>query len=153
MTIVWKKRATTALLFFAILLVVTGCTSIKYSYDTRTPFSGLKTYAWGPSFSTYGSQDPLLEANVQTFTDEVLAQKGFTRVAATPDFLVTTNYEPELGYAQYGYQLRMLTLNVYRPEKKELVWRGTAAGRIHTDAASGSLKHAVDGILSHFPPK
>jgi hypothetical protein len=36
---------------------------------------------------------------------------------------------------------------------KELVWRGTALGTIYTDAASGDLKHAVEGILSNFPPK
>jgi hypothetical protein len=37
-------------------------------------------------------------------------------------------------------------------ENKELVWQGTAFGTINTDAASGDLKQAVQGILSNFPP-
>jgi len=30
---------------------------------------------------------------------------------------------------------------------------GTAFGTINTDAASGDLKEAVQGILSNFPPR
>ncbi len=52
------------------------------------------------------------------------------------------------------YQIQELTLSVYRTEKKELVLGGgSALGSISIDAASGDLKHAVEGVLSNFPPK
>ncbi len=52
-----------------------------------------------------------------------------------------------------NYELRMLTLNISRADTNDLVWRGTATGSMRTDAASGELKKAVEGILINFPPK
>jgi hypothetical protein len=137
-----------------------GCaTSIKYLYDTKTSFPEQKSYAWAPSAALY-RQDPLLEANVQALADQLLGQKGLTRTSGKSDLVISVGYEFESSPYQYSYQLRSLTLNVYRIrsdmpsiENKELVWRGTAFGCINTDAASGDMKHAVEGILSNFPPK
>ncbi|HVN23993.1 MAG TPA: DUF4136 domain-containing protein [Syntrophorhabdales bacterium] len=148
-----KNSLILAVALLSTALLLGSCTSIKYSYEPAIGFSGFKSYMWTPSSVFYGGQDLLLEANVQVLADQVLGQKGLTRVADQPDLLIAITYEPELGYAQYGYQVRMLTLNMYKADKKELVWRGTASGSIHTDAASGDLKHAVQGILSNFPPK
>ena len=62
-----------------------------------------------------------------------------------------------LDHYPYGnpesYELRMLSLNVYRPGGQILIWRGTASGSISTDATSGDLAAAVQGILAPFPPK
>ncbi len=148
-----KRNVIVAAGLFLSVLMLGACTSIKYSYDSRTPFTGLKTYAWGPSSVIYGSQDPLLEANVQILADRLLGQKGYTRVAQNPDLFISTQYEPEISYPENGYRIRMLTLNMYTAPRRELVWRGSASGRIHTDAASGDLKDVVQRILSHFPPK
>ena len=49
-----------------------------------------------------------------------------------------------------SYELRTLDLNVYRADGQTLVWRGTASGS--TDAASGDLRTAVEGILATVPP-
>jgi hypothetical protein len=89
------------------------------------------------------------------------------------DLMISMSCEFNNGIYQYSYQLRMLTLNIYRikhdtpspsdmsrmsmhkentAENIELVWRGTAFGTINTDAASDDLKQAVQGILSNFPP-
>jgi len=138
---------------FLAVLIMGGCaTTIKYSYDARTGFSGLKSYKWAPS-SAISSRDSLLEINVQVLAEQFLEQKGFTKVPEKSDLLISMNYESEIGTSQYGYQLRMLTLNIYKSEPKELIWRGTAAGSINTDAASNDLKQAVQGILLNFPPK
>ena len=152
--IIFKQKGSLvlALTLFVSVTILSSCTSIKYSYDTRTPFSGLKTYAWAPSSVIYGGQDSLLETNVRVLADQFLGQKGFTQVPEKPDLLISINYEPELGYSQYGYQLGMLTLSMHKSEKRELVWRGTASGSIYTDAASGDLKRVVQAILSKFPP-
>ena len=136
-----------------VLLSVTvmgGCApTFKYSYDTKTRFADQKSYTWDPS----SSLDRLVETNVQVLADQLLAKKGFNRMSEKADLVITMNYEYESFVHQNGYQLRMLNLKIYKTENKELVWRGTAIGTINTDAASGDLKHAVEGILSNFPPK
>jgi hypothetical protein len=169
-----KERLALIMTAFLSVLIVGGCaTSIKYSYDTKTGFPELKSYTWAQS-STMNRQDPLLETNVQVLADQLLTQKGFTRMSEKPDLMMSMSYEFDYGIYQYSYQLRMLTLNIYKirrempspsdmptmpmqkekaTENTELVWRGTAFGTINTDAASGDLKQAVQGILLNFPPK
>jgi hypothetical protein len=134
------------------VLIMGGCAStVKYSYDTKAGFSGLKSFKWAPS-TVMSSQDSLLEANVQSLAEQILGQKGFTKVPEKSDLLISMGYQYE--YSSYhNYLLRMLTLNIYKSEPRELIWRGTASGSIRTDAASDDLKQAVQGILSNFPPK
>ncbi len=156
----YKSLALTVTILLSVIIIGGCATAIKYSYDTRAGFSEQKSYAWAPS-SVMSRQDSLLEANVQTLADQLLVQKGFTRTAEKPDLMISMNYEFDSSSYHYGYQLRMLTLNIYKIRKdmpssvglsKELVWRGTASGTINTDAASSDLKQAVDGILLNFPP-
>jgi len=47
----------------------------------------------------------------------------------------------------------VLTLNLARADDKELVRQGRASGAIRTDASSGELKKAVEGMLASFPPR
>jgi uncharacterized lipoprotein YajG len=80
---VFERKEHLALIATVLLsvLLMGGCaTAIKYSYDTKTSFSEQKSYAWAPS-SAMNRQDPLLEANVQALADQLLAQKGLTRVS------------------------------------------------------------------------
>jgi hypothetical protein len=51
------------------------------------------------------------------------------------------------------YEVRMLNLYVYGMQGKELIWQGTAAGAIKSDAASPDLAEAVKKMLMNFPPK
>ena len=155
-----KKNIVLAVAVFLSFLILGGCTSIKYSYDTGTTgtgFLGLKTYTWAPSSAGYGDRDSLLETNVQVLADKLLGQKGFTKVREKPDLLISMHYKSEISYySENDYKVRSLTLNMYNPENKELIWRGTASpriGSINTDATFGDLKRVVQDILSHFPPK
>jgi len=134
-------------------LVMGGCgTAIKYTYEPRASFPELKTYQWAKTNTNYMyRQDPLLEANVRFLADRDLERKGLTLKSDKAALLIWMDYE--LNYNSYSYELRMLTLNISRADNNELVWRGTAAGDIQTDAASGGLKKAVEGILVNFPPK
>ncbi len=129
------------------VVLVGGCTTVTYSYEPRISFTELKTYRWAEGRTVYWG-DPLLEANVRFLADHVLEAKGFTSKTDKPDLLVSMRYE-----GGSGYELRALTLNVLRANNNELIWRGTATGTIKTDAASGDLKKAVEGILVNFPPK
>jgi hypothetical protein len=148
---VFKAEAHLAVIgtVFIAMLIMGGCASIKYSYDPRTSFSELKSYMWVPSSDNY-SKNSLLERNVQVFAEQSLDQKGFTKVPEKSDLLISMNYDSEYGSQ---YELRMLTLNIYKSEPMELIWRGTASGSICTDAASSDLKKAVQGILANFPSK
>jgi hypothetical protein len=107
----------------------------------------LKTYRWAEAKPQY-SGDQLLESNVRFVADRVLQTKGFASKTDNADFIVAMRSE-----GSYVYELRALTLYVSRADNNELVWRGVATGAIKTDASSGDLKNAVEGILANFPPK
>jgi hypothetical protein len=137
------------------VLIAGGCAKgigIKYSYDIKSSFSGLSTYNWEPSTTPY-RQDYLLETNVQFLADQTLEKRGFNRTAEKPELLISMSYEHEVTVTKYNYQLRVLTLNIYKSENKELIWQGTASGPIKTDAASEDLRQAVQDVLSNFPPR
>jgi hypothetical protein len=148
-----RRSSVLAVVLFLSVLILGGCTTVNHSYDTGTNFLGLKTYAWITSsvaYGAYGGPDPLVEANVRFLADQLLGRKGFSKAAEKPDMLISMDYVPESAY-----ELRMLTLDIYKSEPKELIWRGTASetiGYISTDAASADLRKAVEGILSKFPP-
>jgi hypothetical protein len=144
-----ERRAMIATVLLSVMIMGGCAPTFKYSYDTKARFADQKSYSWAPSTSL----DRLVETNVQVLADQLLAKKGFNKVPENADLAITMNYEYESSINQNSYQLRMLNLKIYKTGNKELVWRGTAFGTINTDAASGDLKHAVEGILSNFPPK
>ena len=156
---VFKTDARSGFIFVALLtamIILGGCYGgygAKYIYDPGTSFSGLKSYAWTNTASGLGRKESLVATNVQFVADQVLEQKGFKKTSENPDMLISIETESEIGAFNDGYQLRMLTLNIYRRESKELIWRGTAPGAINTDAASNDLKNAVRDVLAKFPPK
>jgi len=170
-----KESLVLAVTAFLSALFLVGCTTVKYSYDMKAGFSEPKSYTWAPASELVTDvKDPLLETNVQVLADQFLAQKGFTRVSEKPGLMISMGYQFGGGDS---YQLRMLTLNIYQikgpmstasgmpkastqkensAEGRDLVWRGTAystIGNISTNAASGDLTKAIQGILSKFPPK
>ena len=132
-------------------VLLAGCaTTFNHSFDPAASYTGLKSYGWAAGVT--GLTQDLVVKNVQYHADQVLEKKGFRKTAENPDVLVTIGYENEIGVNQYGYQLRMLTLAIQKADGKQAIWRGTATGSISTDAASGDLKSAVEGILKSFPP-
>jgi hypothetical protein len=136
----------------AASVILAGCAAgINYTYDPTASFTGLKTYNWTTA-GTMGQTSDLVVKNVQYQADQVLEKKGLRKAAENPDMLISASYENEIGINQYGYQLRMLTLGIQKADGKQMIWRGTAAGTINADAASGDLKSAVEGILKGFPP-
>jgi hypothetical protein len=128
-----------------------GCYGVKYIYDPGTNFSGLKSYAWMAASGLLGRQESLVVTNVQFVADQILEQKGFKKTSENPDLLISIDNQYDTF--NNSYQLRMLSLNIYRREGKELIWRGTAPGYINTDAASNDLRNAVSDVLAKFPPK
>jgi len=143
---------------FAAIVIVGGCTTVSksttitYSYEPRFSFPEAKTYQWRKAAPTY-RQDSLVEANARFVADRQLAAKGLTLQTDKADLIAWVAYEFDPQSYSYGRELRALSLNISRADDNELVWRGLATGTIRTDAASGELTKAVEGILVNFPPK
>ena len=133
-------------------LILGGCgkAAIKYSSIARSSFQELKSYQWAKADGLY-RQDPVLETNVQFLVDRDLEQKGLVKKTEKADLLIWIGYEYDSD--SYSTLLRTLNLNIFRADNNELVWRGTAAGAIRTDAATSEVKKAVEGILTNFPKK
>ena len=151
-----SKLRTAMTVVIAVGIPITGgCATINYSYncfcDREINFAKLKTYKWGLS-TTPSRKDSLVESNVRCIADQVLKDKGFEK-SEKVDLVISVDYDYERLSYQYGYQIRMLSLNVSLAESRAPVWRGMAMGIIRTDAASGDLKTAVQGIISKFPRK
>ena len=144
-------RFTASMAFVLAAVFFGGCStplngsSVKYSYDPQFSFQQAKTYRWAESGSTYG-WDPLLEANVRFLSDRLLESKGMTKTDQAA-LSISIRYES----SGYSYELRSLSLNVSRADTNQMVWRGLATGTIRSDAASGDLSNAVQGILANFP--
>jgi hypothetical protein len=154
MSAYFRFRATASAVLASVAFGGCSTTSSTYSYEPRVNFKDFKTYQWTEPRQTFG-QDSLTEANVRFVADHVLAAKGLTLTSDKADLVIWSGGEFDgSGYSYSSpYELRRLTLNISRVDSKQLVWRGTATGPIRTDAASGDLKSAVEGILANFPPK
>jgi hypothetical protein len=145
-------RALATVLAFLATLVIAGCaTTYNYAYDPTTRFAELRSYAWASPQPYRDYRDFLVETNVRFIADPLLERKGFTQATDKPDIIIAIVYEDEM-FGQ-GYELRMLTLKVYRVSDQILLWKGTASGSISTDAASKDLRKAVETTLATFPPK
>ena len=144
------RRGFVMAVLFSAAIILSGCaTSYNHSFDPAMGYGGLKSYNW---VSSTGYSSDLVVKNVQYLADQALEAKGFKKAAENPDMLVSVQYENEIGINEYGYRLRMLTIGIQKADGRQSIWRGTATGSISTDAGSGDLKSAVQGILAKFPP-
>ena len=152
----FKRDARSGFIFVALLITMIflgSCSGVKYIYDPGTNFSGLNSYAWTTT-SSLSRQESLTVTNIKFFADQILQQKGYKKTSEKPDLLISIDNEYEVNtISNNSYQLQMLSLNIYRTESNQLIWRGTAPGYINTDAASSDLKNAVWDVLAKFPPK
>jgi hypothetical protein len=135
------------------IVLAGGCatTTTNHAYDPSASFGSLRRYAWGPGSPGY-SPNSLVEANVRALADPLLEKKGFQRVTATPDVVISIRFDNYPVGTSGSYEVRFLDLSVYRADGQTLMWRGTASGSINTDAVSPDLRNAVQGILAAFPP-
>ena len=148
----YRPVGTFLTVIFGAVMLLAGCgTTINYTYDPMANFSTGRNYCWAPGSLT-NRQESLIAKNVYNYANQSLNAKGFTLVAAKPDFVISMNYELEYPEA-YSYRVRILNLSVYGAQSKEPIWQGTAEGSIKADAASPDLSLAVMKILANFPPR
>ena len=89
-----KESLVLAVTVFLSVLILGGCTTIKYSYDMKASFLGTKELYVG-TVNGHVCERPLLETNVQVLADQILAQKGLTRMSEKSGLMVSMNYEFE----------------------------------------------------------
>jgi hypothetical protein len=152
-------------LFPALILTISlsGCFSIdaRYSYDSETDFSGLKSYAWKSvdrdSFSTPESAE-----HYQNTMNETLTAKGFKLNQKNPDFLILT-HRVESYREKYmslngpvEFPKAMIRINFINPSSNEIIYEAAASAYFSGDEPQGSknkiIDKAVDAVLNEFPP-
>ncbi len=166
----------------AALALLAGCSGIstEADWDSGYDFSGVSTYAWLEK-APEGRLDGVAEARFYEVADEVLASKGFHRVASgEADFLATyhTGLQSRQQYDSYGYgagswwggywngRLTATTVRTYTEAtllidivdraRNQLVWRGSASRTLEDFAEPAeraeTLRKAVERMLADFPP-
>lgn len=88
-----KQIRQTMLLLACAMLAGCSTMEVRYDYDPKVNFTGLKTYAWldepkKPTGDPRIDDNAILKSRVHTAVDSALAARGFSKVETDPDFLV-----------------------------------------------------------------
>ncbi len=175
----------------ACLLIAGSCAPYIYvsqDYDRRADFAGYKTFDWMPrpdrmprSAWAALERSPLLDKRIRAAAEQILAAKGLTRSANSPDLLVNFYvgfndriditswgyfygpfwgyYWPGLGpYDVYNYKEGTLVMDFVDAKKNEMVWRGVAEEDIFTyDQAplisETEVSRILAKLLAQYPPQ
>jgi hypothetical protein len=151
------------MLMLVMVAVLSGCYSVsaRYSYDSKTDFSGLNSYAWAPMeekiFSTPESAE-----HYHRVMDDMLTAKGFNLNPESPDFLIVT---PRVETYKEGYKTlngpvyfpkAMLRITFINPSSKLSIYEGAAVAYVDENSAQGAknstIDQAVEALLEDFPP-
>ena len=130
------------------------------------------------------SDDQLIRQDIQRAVDEQLAQKGLTKVGSNADLLVTYHaairQEQSINLSAFGtggpwgggwgglesgtvtgqfstVPIGTLVVDLYDPERKQLIWRGDASKSIDVkrdpDKNYRSLQKAMAKLFRTYPPQ
>ena len=152
-------------LMLALMLAagLSGCYSIeaRHTYDSRTDFSGMNSYAWVPGdhpiFSTPESAE-----HYQSTMENVLATKGFNLNPEAPDFLIKTHdvedyvekYKTFSGKVEFPKA--MIRINFLDSSSNNVIYESAASAYLGENANQESknaiIDQAVEALLSEFPP-
>jgi hypothetical protein len=151
------------MLTLVMVAVLSGCFSVsaRYSYDSKTDFSNLNSYAWASMeeriFSTPESAEHYHRA-----MDDMLTAKGFNLNPESPDFLIVT---PRVETYKEGYKTlsgpvdfskAMLRISFINPSSKSSFYEGAAEAYLDENATqrakNSTIDQAVEALLEDFPP-
>jgi Domain of unknown function (DUF4136) len=168
-----------ALMTASLLLVVAAASaSITTDYDHNANFTSYKTYSWG-KLQTANS---IWDQRVREAVDSQLAAKGWKLVPSGGDVMVNafgkTHAQQTLntfydgfgggwGWRRFGgggfgtatttvdtYKVGTLVVDMFDPNSKNLIWRGTASDTLSSNADKNTkkLNGEVHKMFEHFPP-
>lgn len=175
------------LLFTAIaLLAGCSGISVGSDYLPGTNFTPYRTYDWMPNAPAPTPEDRLIDTRIRNAVEAGLEAKGFTHsTSGDPDIYVayqlitddrtdvrTVNdyYGSSWRYGPYWgptmstsrtetvrYTVGTLVLDFFDADSRELVWRGTAEGKLNERANPEDRQErandAVRRILTRYPPE
>jgi hypothetical protein len=153
----------------------------SYDYDRAADFSRFRTFAWKEGTP---AGEPSLDRRIVAAIEAQLAAKGLTRTNENPDLYVVYHLGADVqkslngsisghGYGPYGWGwgsgfesiniresavlVGMLVIDMADAAKREIVWRGLAAGDVDIHAKpekrDAKVDKAVAKILKNYPPK
>jgi hypothetical protein len=149
---------------------------VQFDYDRSANFNAYKTYQW-VDYKTVQVGDELLDLDIKRAVDEQLAGKGLRRAEIGGDLLVgyqaAISQEKEfdsLGAGGWGgpfgwgnhrvttssIDIGKLTIGLYDPASKQLVWRGAASKTLNIskdpDKNYRNLEKAMAKLFRNYPP-
>jgi len=153
---------------------------VQFDYDRSANFSAYKTYQW-VDYQQVAVADQLLDQDIKRAVDEQLVGKGLRRVESGGDLLV--GYQTRIseekqfdavgsGFGGWGgpgwsnladihgttstVENGKLTLGLFDPAKKQLVWRGSASKTLDIkqdpDKNYRNLNRAMAKLFKNYPP-
>jgi len=158
-----------------------ACTGIRVDtdYDPNADFASLETYSWMERKKTGNPRldNDLLHQRVRRAVDAQLREKGYGRVVSDADFLVVEHFVIEKQtdvntyVSSYGYRLGpvytetyvdqyevgTVILDVVNADTRQMMWRGSAEGRIHENMTpeqrAERARVVAEKLLADFPPE
>jgi len=153
---------------------------VQFGYDRAANFIAYKTYQW-VDYKLVPVGDQLLDQDIKRAVDEQLAGKGLRRVDSGGDLLVgyQTRISEEKQFDAFGsgfggwggpgwgnlgdihgttstVENGTLTVGLFDPATKQLVWRGSAAKTLDIkkdpDKNYRNLEKAVAKLFKNYPP-
>jgi hypothetical protein len=178
-------RVRDSVLPFVLMAVHCMAQDVRYNFAADQEFSKYHTYKWVPINGT-DQLNQLAEQQLQAAVDAEMIKKGLTRTdAEVADLLIGyqaaigqekqyTSFNSDWGYGpgwygRYGSMgsgmstgetstiyVGQISLDMYDPAQKKLVWRGSASKTLDTKAKpekqKKNLDKAVSKLLKNFPP-
>jgi hypothetical protein len=158
---------------------------VRYNFAATQDFSKFHTYKW-VEIPGSEKLNQLAEQQLQASVDAELSKKGLTKTddegadlllgyqAAVGQEKQYTSFNSDWGYGPgwrgaYGgtgggittgetstIHIGQITLDMYDPAQKQLVWRGSASKTLDTKAKpekqKKNLDKAITKLLKNFPP-
>jgi predicted DsbA family dithiol-disulfide isomerase len=153
------------ILALMLAAILSGCSTkieARYSYNSQTDFSSLKSYAWVQEDMTTKFSTPESAKYYESTMENVLAKKGFNLNPDAPDFLIKTfnayNYVEKYisVYGNVEFPKSMLRINFLNPSSKEVIYESAAYAIIDEKATQETKNAAIDktveALLIEFPP-
>ena len=149
---------------------------VKYNFMPGTDFAKYHTYKW-VNIGNGAHPNQIVDAEIKQSVDSQLAAKGLTKTDGDKADLYVgyqIAVDKEKQWDAYGMgggvrwggmgtatsstiNVGSLALDMYDPEKKQLVWTGTATKTIdpssNQEKNQKNLDKAMQKLLKNYPPK
>jgi hypothetical protein len=171
-----QKMLVAAAFVAAFFSIPASAQKVTTDYDHSVNVSKYHTYSWGNVQAT----DPLFEDRIRSAVDEALQSKGWRRVPADGDVMLTAvavkKNQPEYttfydglggGWRWHGWGPSMATttvdkipvgtlvIDMYDCSNRNLIWRGEAEDQLSDKPEKDTKKveKAVAKMFNKFPPQ